>query len=1136
MFNGESHLASKLLRCKRTRHLLENDFNLETTKFKHMKTRAFLLIHCILLSMLFFTCAKEKKVVSKTTIFEVLEAKNSGITFSNNLIENDSLNYFTYSYLYMGGGVAIGDVNNDGLKDIYFTGNQVKNKLYINKGNLKFEDVTEQAGVSGDERWYTGVTMADVNADGYLDIYCSVAGKFQPKTNQLFINNQDGTFTEKAAEYGLADIGQSVQATFFDYDKDGDLDVYVANYPITKFNASVYVYEQRMANVTNIETDHLYKNEEGTFVDVTEEAGVKSFGLTLSATVGDLNNDSWPDLYISNDFASPDYLYMNNGDGTFREVVKQTTSHTAFYGMGVDIADFNNDGNLDIYQVDMDAKTNKRKKANMAGMNPDLFWGVVDAGFHYQYMQNCLQLNTGVFNNDNPFFSNVSRITGVSSTDWSWGPLFADFDNDGLKDLFISNGTRREVNNRDFFNAIDDAFSIDSDKTLEMSLKIPSERIDNFMYQNLGNLKFKQANKDWGIEFKGFSNGVAYADLDNDGDLEVITNNIDDKASVFENTSSEINNFITINFEGTAKNKLGLGNRVYLTINDTTQMQELTLSRGFQSSIAPELHFGLGNAQTIDELKVLWADGKTQTLHNISANTLVTLKYDDAKNPEITTTKTKTLFNSNIDHIFPKHQHSENRFDDFKYQVLLPHKMSSFGPALAVGDLNNDGLDDYYVGGSFNRLGAVFFQTDNGFDKQNNDFLKDDKLSEDLGALIFDADADGDNDIYVVSGGYEFSSKSDKLQDRLYVNDGKGNFEKATSALPSFISSGSKAYNLDFNKDGKQDLLVLGRQMPGNYPSPVSSYILENRSEEGTLKFEDVTPNIASDLTNLGMATAALITDFNNDGWEDFLIVGEWMPIKAFKNEKGKFVDVSEVMGLTNDTTGWWWSVNQGDFDGDGDMDYIIGNNGRNYKYKATENETFDIYVNDFDKDSKKDIVLSYYNEGVQYPVRGRECSSQQIPQIKNKFKNYESFSNATLVDIYEEQSLENALHYQVKSFASVYLENNNGQFIIHELPAMAQVSSINQILVNDYDNDGALDALIAGNLYASEVETPRNDGGFGLYLKGNGKGEFKTIMASESGFFTPGDVKQMNAIKFKGQDYIIAAKNNDFLQFIKKN
>ena len=1082
--------------------------------------------------MFFFNCKKEE-IITSTKIFETLNATNSGINFTNTLTENDSLNYFTYSYLYMGGGVAVGDINNDGLKDVFFTGNQVPNKLYLNTGNLKFEDISEKAGVSGDERWYTGVTMADVNADGFLDIYCSVAGKFQPKANQLFINNQDGTFIEKAQEYGLADAGQSVQATFFDYDKDGDLDVYIANYPITKFNASVYVYEQKMKTVNDLETDHLYRNDGATFTDVTNEAGVKSFGLTLSATVGDLNNDSWPDIYVSNDFASPDYLYMNNQDGTFREVVKKATSHTAFYGMGVDISDFNNDGNLDVFQVDMDAKTNKRKKANMAGMNPDLFWGVVNAGFHYQYMQNCMQMNSGVFEDGNPFFSNVSRVTGISSTDWSWGPLFADFDNDGLKDLFVSNGTRREVNNRDFFNQIDDAFTIDSDKTLEMSMKIPSERIDNFIYKNKGNLKFKQSNKTWGIEFKGFSNGVAYADLDNDGDLEIITNNIDDKASVFENHSAETNNYITINFEGTSNNKFGLGNRVFVTTNEETQMQELTLTRGFQSSVAPELHFGLGQSDTIDELKIIWANGNVEIKKDVLVNQTITFNHSDASLENKQINIENPIFNSNIKDVFPEYKHNENTFDDFKYQVLLPHKMSTFGPALAVGDLNNDGLDDYFIGGAFNRMGSLYFQTKNGFEKQENSILETDKLSEDVGALIFDADNDGDNDLYVVSGGYEFSSKSKMLQDRLYINDGSGRFTKS-AALPEMITSGSKVYNLDFNKDGKQDLLVLGRQIPGNYPAPANCYLLENNSENGIVKFEDVTNTSAKAFKNLGMATDAVITDFNNDDSKDIIIVGEWMPIRVFKNTNGVFKEVSEDLGLNKDTTGWWWCINQGDFDGDGDMDYMVGNNGENYKYKATEDETFDIYVNDFDNDNKKDIVLSYYNEGKQYPVRGRECSSQQIPQIKEKFKNYEEFSNATLVDVYEEDALESAIHYQVKSFASIYLENKDGKFIIHKLPVEAQISSINKVLVDDYDNDGVLDAVIAGNLYSSEVETPRNDAGFGLFLKGNNNGIFKAMKTSESGFFTRGDVKNMKTVNVNNETYILVAKNNDSIQIIK--
>ncbi|WP_299664933.1 VCBS repeat-containing protein [uncultured Polaribacter sp.] len=1098
------------------------------------------LILLFLFGMLLNSCnqnteTKNELEIEENKIFKQLNFNDTNIDFQNILTENDSLNYFTYSYIYMGGGVAVGDINNDGLLDLYFTGNQVSNKLYLNKGNLKFEDITEKSGVSGSKDWQTGVTMADVNNDGFLDIYCSVSGKFGDKKNQLFINNKDNTFTEQAAKFGLADTGNSVNATFFDYDNDGDLDVYVANYPPLKFSSPAFVYQMRMKNVKDQESDHLYRNDGNTFTNVTNEAGLKSFALSLSATVGDLNNDGWQDLYISNDFSSPDFMYINQKNGTFKEVVKEATAHTAFYGMGVDIADFNNDGNLDIFQVDMDAKSNRRQKANMASMNPDLFWSVVNAGFHYQYMQNCFQVNSGVFEDGIPYFSNVSRITGTSSTDWSWGPLMADFDNDGLKDIFITNGTRREVNNRDYFKKLEEE-NVGREKSLEMSLKIPSEKIDNFIFKNNGNLNFEKANKKLGIEFKGFSNGAVYADLDNDGDLEIITNNIDDYAAVFENKSSEKSNFLKVRFEGSSNNKFGLGNRVYVKTEDKTQMQELTLTRGFQSSVAPEMHFGLAKTTKIDEVKVVWQNGNTQILNNVEANKSIVFKYDDATKPVIKNKKEDKKLFVTENTIFPKHKHQENKHDDFATQVLLPHKMSSLGPALVVGDLNNDGLDDYFIGGSKGKTGTLFYQTKSGFEEQNTNFLNQDKESEDLGALIFDADNDGDNDLYVVSGGYEFDKKSELLQDRLYINDGKGNFSKAKKGtLPQFLSSGSKVYNADFDNDGKQDLLVLGRQIPGQYPLPATTYLLKNVSSNGKAKFEFFSKEFTKPFQDLGMATSAVVTDINNDNLNDIIVVGEWMPIKVFKNRKNGFSDISKTVGLDKNSTGWWWSINKGDFDNDGDIDFMVGNNGLNYKYQANQNETFDIYVNDFDKNKKQDIVLSYYNEGKQYPVRGRECSSQQIPGIKKKFENYESFSEATLIDVFSDEALESALHYQVKSFASVYLENKNGKFIMHQLPRETQISSINEIIVNDFNNDGNLDVLLAGNLHTSEVETPRNDASYGNYLQGNGDGTFKVLSRKESGFFASGDVKAMQVITKKDSNYVIIVKNNDDARYIKK-
>ncbi len=1093
-------------------------------------------IQIFLFSIVFFSCTNKEVINNNQTVtaFSQLSASSTGIDFSNNLTENDSLNYFTYAYIYMGGGVSAGDINNDGLIDLFFTGNMVPNKLYLNKGDLKFEDISNSAGIAGDDRWYTGTTMIDINNDGFLDIYCSVGGKFSPKENQLFINNGDNTFTEKAKEWGIDDPSNSVQATFFDYDLDGDLDLYVANYPPTAFNAPNHFYAFKQLNTKEFDSDRLYKREGNSFIEVTEEAGLKTFGLSLSATVGDINQDGWPDIYVSNDFSTPDYLFINNKNGTFSESVKQTTQNTSFYGMGVDIADFNNDNLLDILQVDMTSQINRRAKANMASMNPKLFWGTVNAGFHYQYMQNSLQMNNGVFENGLPNFSNVSRLAGVSSTDWSWGPLIVDLDNDGWKDIFISNGTRREINNRDFFKEIEKK-GVHPDSTLAKTLAMPSEKIENYVFKNNKDLTFQQKNKDWGLDQKTFANGSLYVDLDNDGDLELVTNNIDEVASVYENKNAENNNFLTLKFKGTKGNNLGLGVKVNVFANGENQFQELTLTRGFQSSVAPQMHFGVAKSENIDSLKVVWPDGNSQTISNIPANTTLVINHAESSvNGKSDTFKSPKLFETvATNDLMLNHMHLENPYDDFKKEILLPHQTSMFGPNIGSADLNGDGLEDIVVGGSSMFPTSIYFQQENEFKKWDSDLFNADRISEDMGIHIFDVENDGDQDIYIASGGNEFSPNSKDLQDRRYLNDGKGNFTKAISALPEMLTSSSRVYSHDYDKDGDMDLFVGGRLVPGNYPSPTDSYILENKSSSNSVKFENVTSEIAPTLNKLGMVTDAIWSDYDNDGWTDLIVVGEWMPIVVLKNEEGKFKDVSTPLGV-DDSRGWWFSIEEGDFDKDGDMDYIVGNLGLNYKYKAKENATFDIYFNDFDNNSKKDIVLSYYNEGEQFPVRGRECSSQQIPAIKSKFKNYESFSVATLEDVYTKGDLEKSLHYQIKSFASIYLENTSDGFKLHSLPNLAQISCINKILIEDYNKDGHLDAIIAGNLHASEVETPRNDAGIGLLLHGNGKGEFTPVTAKESGLLVSGDVKDMMKIRIKGEDYLVAAKNQDALQFIK--
>lgn len=1114
-----------------------------------IKKKYLFLVKIALLIFFLNSCDNSNKsIVDSTKMFLQKKRKETGVDFNNKIEETEELNYFTYQYIYMGGGVSVGDFNNDNLVDIYFTGNIVDNELYINQGEFKFKKTTKKSNTQLSNIWSTGSTVVDINNDGLLDIYVSIAGKEGSFSNKLLVNKGSDTdgipkFIEAAKKYGIADNGRTEQSVFFDYDNDGDLDLYVVNYPITHFKTPVSFYAAAINNAVSESSSHFYKNNgDFTFTDVTKESGLLSFGLSIGVSVSDLNNDGFKDIYVSNDFASPDFIYFNNGDGTFTDQSKEVTQQTSFYGMGTDIADFNNDGLFDIVQLDMAPSSHKRSKENMASMDAAKFEEIIGLGLHNQYMYNTLQLNQGITNDGLPVFSNIAAFSGVKSTDWSWAGLFADFDNDGYKDLFVSNGTRRDIHNNDFFNQFKKNLYFKKTEErkkgdFEILKKMPSERLANYLFHNNTDLTFTNKSEDWGLSKKTFSNGAAYADFDNDGDLDLVINNIDEEASLYENTidKKENANYLKIHFKGTRQNQLGIGNIVTIYKEGALQISELMLTRGYQSSVAPNINFGLKNYTTIDSLIVKWTDGSIQKLTDIKTNQKLILDYKDAiKNPlRIPQVIEEKLFTDITSKVNINHSHEENIFFDYKIEPLLPHKMSQFGPGLAVGDVNGDELDDFWIGGAFNRSGALYIQNKEGnFSKSNVNVFESDLKHEDLDGVFFDADNDGDLDLYVVSGGNEFTQKSAFYQDRFYINDGKGNFKRNKNAIPEFNESGSKAISIDFDNDGDLDLFVASRLIPHKYPTPATSYLLENRSTKTNVKFKKETKNISA-FEDLGMVTDAISIDFDNDNDLDLIVVGEWMPITFLENNNNVFENVTNNNFIKN-SSGWWYSIKKTDLDKDGDQDFVVGNLGLNYKYKSKPKKTFDVFANDFDNNGRLDIVLSYYEGKRQLPLRGRECSSQQIPGIANKFKNYEDYSNANLVDIYTEDKLEDGLHLKAENFASLYVENlGNGTFNSIELPSEAQFSSINAILVDDYNKDGNDDILLAGNLFASEAETPRNDASIGLLLE-NTNNKLKPVSLYVSGFLTKNDVRNMRKIIIKEKKCILVANNNNMLQVFK--
>ncbi len=1091
------------------------------------------------LYLVIFSCNSNKPnptatraVPNDTTLFEQVLPTHSGVTFANAITESDTLNILKFDYLYNGGGVGIGDINNDGLPDIYFTGSMVSGRLYLNKGNFKFEDITQQAGVATSQ-WATGVSMIDINADGYLDIYVCTAKKndAEQKANLLFVNNGNNTFSEKAAAYGLADTGYSVQAAFLDYDVDGDVDMYLLTNARELFPRNIP--RPKKVRGQGSSTDRLYRNNgNGTFTNVSAQAGITIEGYGLGVAVSDINQDGWPDIYCANDFLTNDLLWINNGNGTFSNRIRDYLRHQSYNGMGTDIADYNNDGLTDIMVLDMLPPDNYHQKIMLGMMNYDRFMYDLQMGYEPQYMRNTLQLNNG-----NGTFSEIGQLAGVSSTNWSWAPLFADYDNDGFKDLFITNGFRKDITNLDFI-VYNNAYREVSHGDPRMPLKkefvpelqnIPTLKLANYFFKNNRDLTFSDRSTAWGIRETTYANGAAYADLDNDGDLDMAINNIDQAASLYRNRASQVNklSYLKIKPKGSAANPMGLGLKLTAYTGQTRQYYEHFIHKGFQSTVDPVLHLGLGGATQVDSLEVTWPDGRYHMLKHVKANQTLEVAYANARPQRRSTVRPgKPLFEETAAAYQIDYRHQENHFIDFKIQPLLPHKYSQNGPGLAVGDANGDGLDDFYVGGASQYPGKLFFQQSNG--KFRPAPLADNiPYKEDMGSLFFDADNDNDLDLYVVGGGSEYQPGALFYQDRLYRNNGKGAFRLDTTALPNTRASGSCVTGTDFDKDGDLDLFVGGRVVPGYYPLRPESYLLRNDGG----KFTDVTEEVSRGLKKVGMVTSALWTDFDHDGWTDLVVVGEWMPVTFFKNQQGVLTDITRQTDLSP-AIGWWNSITAGDFDNDGDIDYVAGNLGLNTKYKAAPTSPLTLISNDFDGNGSVDPILCHYQEGKLYPVHSRDALISQVNLLRKKFPRYAEYARASIGEIIPADQKSKSYVLKSDNLETSYIENlGKGKFRLRKLPIQAQFAPVFGMSSQDFNGDGNLDIVLAGNSYAAEVQAGWHDAGIGLYLEGDGHGGFTPVTPNESGFVVKGDAKGMAQIALAdGLEGVLMTCNSDRL------
>lgn len=1080
-------------------------------------------------------------------LFILLPAEKTGIGFRNDITESDSLNILNQANIYNGGGVGIGDFNKDGLMDIYLAGNMVSNKLYLNKGALQFENITVAAGVAGEGRWCTGVSVIDINNDGWMDIYVSASfRKSNPllRTNLLYINqglNKDDVpvFKESAGDYGLADNGFSTQGYFFDYDHDGDLDMYQVTNELYDAKTPIR-FRKKVTDGSALNTDRLYRNNGNeTFTNVSKQAGITIEGWGHAACITDLNSDGWPDIYVANDFVSNDLCYINNKNGTFTNKLSEYFKHTAWNAMGTDATDINNDGFVDLVSLEMLPETNLRKKRMLSGNEYYNYTNSAKFGYEHQYVRNVLQLSSGLIPGQHPIFNDIGYMAGVYHTDWSWCPMIADFDNDGLRDIIISNGLPKDVTDLDYIAYNSGQGGKGGKYTLAMTDSLPVVKLSNYAFKNSNGILFEDKSAAWGFTQPCFSNGAAYADLDNDGDLDIVINNINDPAFVYENTLERNNQHnLTVSLEGPGKNVNGIGATINLWYSGKQQFYEHYPTRGYLSTHDARIHFGLGTITSIDSLVIQWPDGKRELLKNTKVDEAITLTYKNALLYKSQKNEPVPLLENVGAKLGLKYKPAERDFVDYDIQPTLPHKLSQYGPGIAVGDIDNNGFEDLYVGGTSGNRGIFFMQSADGIFRLDSVriIMKDDELYEDMGVLFLDVDNDNDLDLYMVSGSYEIPPNDFITSDRLFLNNGKGKFTKTKTALPADAVNGSCLRAADFDADGDLDLFIGGRVVSGAYPTTPESAILRN--DKGI--FTDITNQLCPQLKKAGMITDALWSDFDNDGKVDLIVVGEWMPITFYKNTGTAFLRLSNT-GV-HDQIGWWNSLVSGDFDNDGDMDYAAGNLGLNSNYKASAEQPMIIIAKDIDNNQSIDAMVFCYmkaEDGAMkpFPMATKDDMVSQVISTRKKFPTYKSYGLATMDDLWNKKDLSGAILLQANNMSSCYIENKGGgQFSIKAMPIEAQFAPVFGMISEDVDDDGHLDLLMTGNDYGMEPYSGRHDAFMGLCLRGDGKGNFRSLSIAESGLFIKGDGKGMAKIAgANGEIIFVATQNQDSLLAFRK-